>query len=93
MLVILVTVIIGAAFASAGLAFGIGANITVSNIVAAYYVSQNYTVGQTVRIGDIEGEIIQLTPTAVMLAAREGRVLVPAKRFSEEASLLLVGEA
>ncbi len=93
LLVILVTVVIGAAFSSAGLAFGIGANTTVSNIVAAYYVSQNYTVGQIVRIGDCEGEIIQLTPTAVMLATREGRVMVPAKRFSEEASLLLVGEA
>jgi len=93
LLVILVTVVIGAAFAAAGLAFGIGANTAVSNIVAAYYVSQSYTVGQIARIGDIEGEIIQLTPTAVMLATREGRVMVPAKRFSEEASLLLVGEA
>ncbi len=93
LLVILVTVVIGAAFASAGLAFGIGANTAVSNIVAAYYASQSYSVGQVVRIGDIEGEIVQLTPTAVVLSAREGRLLVPAKRFSEEASLLVAGGA
>jgi small-conductance mechanosensitive channel len=90
LLVILVTVVVASAFASAGLAFGIGANTTVSNIVAAYYVSQSYAVGQQVRIGDIEGEIVQLMPTAVALSTIDGRVLVPAKRFSEEASTLLM---
>lgn len=93
LLITLVTVIVGAAFASAGLAFGIGAKTTVSNIVAAYYLSQAYRVGQTVRIGPIQGEILQVTPTAVVLAATEGRILVPAKRFSEEASILLVETA
>jgi small-conductance mechanosensitive channel len=93
LLVILVTVVIGAAVASAGLAFGIGANTAVSNIVAAYYASQTYRVGQVVRIGDTEGEIIQLTPTAVVLSTQRGQVLVPAKRFNEEVSLLITGEA
>jgi hypothetical protein len=92
LLVILVTVVIGAVVASAGLAFGIGANTAVSNIVAAYYASQNYSVGQVVRIGDTEGEIIQLTPTAVVLSTQRGRELVPAKRFNEETSLLITGE-
>jgi len=89
--VVLVTIVIGAALASAGLAFGIGANTAVSNIVAAYYTSQHYNVGQVVRIGNLEGEIIQLTPTAVFLSTQDGRVLVPAKRFNEETSTLLVG--
>ncbi|KPJ85823.1 MAG: hypothetical protein AMS18_16025 [Gemmatimonas sp. SG8_17] len=93
LLITLVTVIIGAAFASAGLAFGIGAKTTVSNIVASYYLSQTYRIGQTVRIGEIQGEILQVTPTAVILATPEGRLLVPAKRFNEEASLLLVETA
>jgi small-conductance mechanosensitive channel len=90
LLVTLVTVMVGAAFASAGLAFGIGAKTTVSNIVAAYYLSQTYRTGQTVRIGEIQGELLQLTPTAVILGTAEGRMLIPAKRFSEEASLLLL---
>jgi hypothetical protein len=93
LLVILVAVIIGAAVASAGLAFGIGAQKTVSNIVAAHYASQNYAPGQVVRIGDIEGEITQFTPTAVMLATPAGRLMVPAERFGREASLLVVDGA
>jgi hypothetical protein len=79
--------------ASAGLAFGIGAHTTVSSIVAAYYTSQHYSLGQVVRIGDVEGEIIQFTPTAVMLSTPNGRLMVPAHRFNQEASLLLTDGA
>ncbi len=93
LLVILVAVVFGAAIASAGLAFGIGANTAVSNIVAGYYATQSYSVGQVVRLGDIEGEILRFAPTAVILSTPEGRLLVPAKRFSEEVSLLVTETA
>jgi hypothetical protein len=48
-------------------------------------------VGQIVRIGDIEGEIVEITQTGVFIAAPAGRVLVPGQRFSEEASILVAG--
>jgi small-conductance mechanosensitive channel len=88
LLVSLVTVAVGAAFLSAALAFALGAKSTVSNLVSAHYVAQSYRVGQKVRIGDIEGEIQQLSPTAVVMHTSEGRVTVPAARFSEEVSVL-----
>lgn len=90
LLVMLLTVTIGTTFASVALAFGIGARTAVSNIIGSHYVQQAYQVGQTVRIGELEGEILQTTPTAVILATAEGRVLVPARRFSEDPSTLLV---
>ena len=89
LLVTLLTVIVAAALGSAGLAFGLGARGTVSNIIASHYVTQSYRVGQTVRIGEIEGEIIQTTPTAVLLATSDGRLLVPAGRFNDVPSLLV----
>ncbi len=89
LLVILVAVVIGVAFASAGLAFGIGATTTVGNILAAYYAAQSYNVGQVVRIGDIQGEIIRFAPNAVILSTNDGQLLVPAARFNQEASLLV----
>jgi hypothetical protein len=42
-----------------------------------------------VRIGDIEGEIIEISQTGVFIASPDGRVLVPGRRFSEETSTLL----
>lgn len=89
LLVVLLTVFTGAALGSAGLAFGMGAKDTVGNIIASHYFTQTYRTGQIIRLGDIEGEIVQTTPTAVILATREGRMAIPARKFSEEASLLL----
>jgi small-conductance mechanosensitive channel len=89
LLVTLMTVIVAAALGSAALAFGLGARVTVGNIIASHYLNQSYRPGQTVRIGDIEGEILHTTPTAVLLATHDGRMLVPARRFSEDPSLLV----
>jgi hypothetical protein len=87
--VMLIAVVVGAALAGAGLAFGLGARTAVSNIIASHYVAQVYRVGQTVRLADVEGKIVQTTPTAVFVAAPAGRVMIPANRFSEMTSVLL----
>ena len=89
LLIIILAVVVGTTLAGAALAFGLGARTAVSNIISSYYVSQTYRVGQSVRVGGIEGRIVQTTPTAVFIAASQGRVMVPAKQFSEEASILL----
>jgi hypothetical protein len=74
------------------LAFGLGARTTVSNILAVHYLQKVYAVGQQVRIGEWQGEIVQITTTAVILKSAGGQVLVPARLFSETASVLVVEE-
>ena len=68
------------------LAFGLGARTTVSNILASHYVKKCYAVGHAVRVGDVQGEIVEFTATAVMLQTTEGRALVPAQLFAEKVS-------
>lgn len=89
LVVVLLAVVIGTMLGGAALAFGLGARTAVSNIVAAYYVNQNYRVGQTVRVGGVEGRIVRTTSTAVVLDTKEGQVQVPAHLFSEQASVLV----
>jgi small-conductance mechanosensitive channel len=84
---------VAAFFASAALAFGLGAGLTVSNIISSHYVRKTYRAGQRVRVHDIEGEIIELTPTAIVLDTANGRTLIPAKVFNESASVLLDEES
>lgn len=86
------SITVGAAIGGAALAFGLGARTAVSNIIAVHYVRQTYQVGHTVRLGEIQGRIIEITNTAVILEHPEGRVVVPANSFSESASLLLTVE-
>ena len=85
----LLAAIFGVALAGAALAFGLGARVAVSNIVAAYYVTQMYRVGQTVRVGLIEGRILRATSTALILDTKDGQVHVPASVFSEQPSILV----
>ncbi len=80
---------LAAFFAAVALAFGLGAGPTVTNIIAAHYVRKLYYPGQRIRINDLEGTLLELTPTAVILDTSAGRIAVPARTFSEHASLLL----
>jgi hypothetical protein len=88
-LIVIVGIVLGTTLAGAALAFGLGARTAVSSIIGSYYVAQAYRIGQLVRIGSFEGKIVQTTPTAVFLDTPQGRVLVPAKQFSEEVSVLV----
>lgn len=88
-LIVIVAVVVGAALTGAGLAFGLGARTAVSNIIASHYVAQAYRVGQTIRVAGVDGKIVETTPTAVFVAGPHGRVMIPAKQFSEETSVLL----
>jgi hypothetical protein len=90
LLIVVVAVVVGSILAGAGLAFGLGARTAVSNIIASHYVAQTYQVGQTVRVSGVQGKILQTTPTAVFVAGPEGRVMIPAKQFGEEASTLIM---
>lgn len=91
-LVVALTIVFGSVMAAVGLAFGLGARTAVANIIASQALAKAYRVGQTVRIDGLEGRIIETTPRAVILATDQGRMLVPAKKFDEEASLLLSEE-
>ena len=88
----ILTISIAALLGSLALAFGLGAGPTVSNIISARYVRKNYKVGQKIRINEIEGTILELTSTGVIIDTETGRTLIPAKVFDEEASILFDDE-
>jgi small-conductance mechanosensitive channel len=86
---VIISIILGSMLFGAALSFGLGAKTSVSNIIASYYVHNSYQTGSKVKINNIEGTIIQITSTAVILETPEGQVSVPAKEFSELTSILL----
>lgn len=82
-------VTLGTTLAAGGLAFALGARSAVANIVAARYVAQVCAVGQEIELDGIRGSIVELTSTAVIVKAAEGRVVIPAGRFHEGCPVLL----
>ncbi len=58
------------------------------NLIAALYVRRSYRMGQRVAVGAFEGEILEITRTAVVLDTEQGRATVPARLFDEQTSIL-----
>ena len=88
-LVTIVAIAIGAVLGSLSLAFGLGARSFVSNIIGAHYLQQQMQAGQMARVGQYEGEILEITSTSVVLVTAEGRTTIPAKAFNEETVVVM----
>lgn len=88
-LIIILSIFTGMMAFGMALAFALGAKTTVSNIIASYYIAKSYKVGQNIRIGTIEGRIMTINLTGVVLETTEGILTIPSQRFSDEVSILL----
>lgn len=88
-LIVMIAVISGTMLGGAALAFGLGARASVGNILASHYLHRTFEVGHRIRIGDIEGKILEITPTSVIVDAREGRTVIPASQFNEQVAVVL----
>ncbi len=73
------------------LAFALGARRLVSNLVAQGDL-RRYQVGDRIRIGDIEGEIIEIHRTGAVLSSVAGLVSVPAHLFATQMVLRITPE-
>ena len=88
-LIVMAAVVAGTMLGGAALAFGLGAKTSVSNILATHYLVDTFKVGHRIRIGDVEGKILEITPTSVIVDAGTGRAVIPASQFSEQVTTLL----
>jgi hypothetical protein len=81
-----VTIALIGFFAASAIAFGLGGRAAVANILAGHYVRELYEVGNTVRIEGMEGRIVRMTATAVILATQDGETAVPTHLFASATS-------
>jgi len=81
-------VVLGALIAGAALSFGLGSRDLVANLIGAQRFRRHCNTGEYLKIGDSEGEIVELTQTSIILDTKTGRTIVPAKRFLESSSQL-----
>ena len=74
--------------AGAALAFSLGARNMVANIIGGQYTRKYCKVGDRIRIGDLEGEIIELSQAFIVLETQHGQATIPAKYFHEQISII-----
>ena len=85
----LLVILMSAVMLALALAFGVGAGTTVANIIALRNLSRHHQAGQRIRIDELEGEIVELSKTMVIINTESGQAMIPAKLFQEKACILL----
>ncbi len=71
------------------LAFALGAGDLVRDLIGAQGLAQHCELEQYVRVDGVEGRIVEMTATSLVIATDEGRVIMPARVFHERALTLL----
>lgn len=83
-LVNIVTVIIAATLVAVALSLSLGTREHVANIVGARYVRKYFRIGDTVRVGDIEGRIVDVADGYLFLDTDNGELSLPAHYYTRE---------
>ncbi|MFM1896538.1 MAG: hypothetical protein RLZZ385_1612 [Pseudomonadota bacterium] len=83
----IIVVIAGTLLLGASLAFAFGARTLVANIIGAQYTRKHCRAGEIMKIGDVQGEILEVTQSSIILDTGTGRAVIPAKLFQEQISV------
>lgn len=87
-----IAVALGVVLIGFSLAFGLGARGLVANLIGTHYLRRQFQPGARIRLGEVEGEVLEITPTSVVLETDEGRAHIPSRLFGEQVSVLVTQE-
>lgn len=82
-LIALLTVVTGAILIGFSIAFGLGARAHVSNLIAARSAQNLLQVGLTIRICGVEGSVLEVSSSHIVLDTEAGQTLIPTKMIDE----------
>jgi small-conductance mechanosensitive channel len=83
----IMAIVAGVLLAGGALAFALGAKTLVANIIGAQFARKYCRMGEVIHIGAHEGELLEITQTALILDIPGGRACIPAKIFHEQISI------
>ena len=91
-LVTILAIATGVLLGGFAIAFGLGARRYVENLIGARELRREIEPGQVLRFGEIEGEVLEITATTLVLATRDGRRRIPAGTFAAESVTIVDAE-
>ena len=65
------------------LAYGLGSNELIKNLVGSRQAIKHLNVGEYIQLGGFEGKILALSQTSLELETETGKVFIPAKYYTE----------
>jgi hypothetical protein len=83
-LIQLATVTAAAVFGGIALVFALGTRAHLANLIGAHYARKHYAPGDNVKIGGVQGRVVEITDGCVFIETADGDVSVPGQQFSSE---------
>jgi hypothetical protein len=78
-----ITMIIAAFLLAFSIAFGLGAQKIVGDLLRTFYARKTYEIGQIIEFKDIKGEVEAIDNIAVRIKTKEGKLVIPIKDIVE----------
>lgn len=88
-LAVLMLIILGCLLGGVALAVSLGARAFIASLIGAHYLRQSFQVGETIRVLGLEGRILAITASTIVIETTDGRVSIPAKVFHDESIVLV----
>lgn len=78
-----ITMILGALLLAFSLAFGIGAQKVVGDLLRTFYARKTFEIGQIIEFGNVKGEVVSIDGISITLNTDKGKFIVPIKDIVE----------
>jgi small-conductance mechanosensitive channel len=79
------TIIIGGGVLAFALGYGLASKDMMANFIASFYSKDKVQLGDTIRIGEVEGVIVAIDNTSLTLAGEGGRtIILPLRKLTSE---------
>lgn len=79
------TIIVGGGVLAFALGYGLASKDMMANFIASFYSKNKVQLGDTIRIGEVEGVIVAIDNTSLTLAGEGGRtIILPLRKLTSE---------
>lgn len=87
----LIAVVVAAFLGGLSIAFSLGARTFVANLLGIRYLGGDVEVGQRIRIDGIDGTVVEMNQTSIVLDTADGPTRIPGRFFSEKPIVVVTG--
>ncbi len=77
-----VTILVGSIFFAIALGYAIASKDLMANMLGSFYSKGKFMIGQTIRVGDVEGKIIGLDSTSAVLQSGDKKIVLPLAKLA-----------
>jgi hypothetical protein len=81
---LLIVVVAGVLLAGMALAMALGTREHLANLIGTRYLRKHFRVGDIIRVGTIEGRIVQIVDGCVFVESDDGDVTIPGGYFAQQ---------